>query len=99
MMGKLIAFKVYRNNDQRTTNRFCQKFYGQDVTSHGGRYRSRKHGLLEEVPHVKLIRSVIIVAEDDAKRVVDFLKEYNAEIHVREVVLTPSDEQTLKKRN
>jgi hypothetical protein len=99
MMGKLIAFRVYRNNDQRTTNRFCQRFYGQDVTSHGGKYRSHKQGLLEEIPHVKLIRSVIIVAEEDEKRVVDFLKEYNAEIHVREVVLTPRDEQALRKKN
>ena len=99
MMGKLITFRVYRNNDQRTTNRFCQRFYGQDATSHGGRYRSHKRGLLEDIPHVKLIRSVIIVAEEDAEKVIDFLKEYNAEIHVREVVLTPRDEQALRKRS
>ncbi|MHA1363826.1 MAG: hypothetical protein ACTSP1_15010 [Candidatus Freyarchaeota archaeon] len=97
MMGRLIAYRVYRNNDHRTTNRFCQRFYGQDASSHGGRYRSHKRGLLEDIPHVRLIRGVIIVAEEDADRVVGFLKEYNAEIHTRSVVLTPSDEKTLKK--
>jgi hypothetical protein len=96
MMGKLIAFRVFRNTDAATTNRFCQKFYGQDTSSHGGKYRHHKKGLLEEIPHVKLIRSVIIVSTRDAKETIKFLREFNAEVHVRDVILTPEDRKILQ---
>jgi hypothetical protein len=95
MRGKIVAFRVYKNTDAATTNRFCQKFYGQDTTSHGGKYRSHKHGLLEDIPHVKLIRGVIILPEKDLETVLKFLNEFNAEVYVREVVLTPDDERIL----
>jgi len=95
MRGNIVAFRVYKNTDAATTNRFCQKFYGQDTTSHGGKYRSHKHGLLEDIPHVKLIRGVIILPEKDLETVLKFLNEFNAEVYVREVVLTPDDERIL----
>jgi len=96
MNGRIIAFRVFRHTDAATTNRFCQKFYGQDVTSHGGKYRSHKHGLLEDIPHVRLIRGVIIVSTRDANRVTEFLKGFNAEVHVREVTLTARDRKALR---
>jgi len=96
MKGKLIAFRVFRNTDVATTNRFCQKFYGQDTSSHGGKYRHHKKGLLEDIPHVKLIRSVIIVSTRDVDKVIRFLREFNAEVHVREVTLTPEDRGALQ---
>lgn len=99
MRGLLIAYRVFKNTDAATTNRFCQKFYGQDVTSHGGKYRSHKQGLLEEIPHVKLIRGVIIVYKKHAETVLRFLKEFNAEVHLREVVLTPEDKKILRKKD
>ncbi len=97
MLGEIIAFRVYKNTDTRTTNMFCQKFYGQDTTSHSGRYRHHKHGLMEDIPHVKLIRGVIIVTEKDAKKVIEFLNKFNAEVHVRKAVLTPDDQKALNK--
>jgi hypothetical protein len=97
MEGRVIIFKVYRKGNQRVVNRFCQKFYGQDTTSHGGKYRHHKQGLLEDIPHVKLLRGVIIVAENDWNAVVEFLKKFNAEIYVRRVVLTPGDKKALGK--
>ena len=96
MKGKLIAFRVFRNTDVATTNRFCQKFYGQDTSSHSGKYRHHKKGLLEDIPHVKLIRSVIIVSTRDVVKVIRFLREFNAEVHVRDVTLTPEDRGALQ---
>lgn len=98
MKGVLIAFRVYKNTNAAAANRFCQKFYGQDTTSHGGKYHFHKRGLLEDIPHVKLIRSVIIVLEKDAKTVLKFLKEFNAEVYVREVILTLKDKKALRKK-
>jgi hypothetical protein len=51
---------------------------------------------LDRIPYRKLIRGVIIVSRRDANEVVKFLRKFDAEIHVREVVLTPQDEKALK---
>lgn len=97
MQGVIIAFRVFKNNSQKELNQFCKKFYGQETSSHKGKYRYRRCGVLDDIPHIKLIRGVIIVSKGDAKKVVDFLKEYNAEVYVREVALLHEDEVILKK--
>lgn len=55
-------------------------------------------GLLEDIPYVKLIRGVMIVREEDSKRVIRFLSGYNADVHIREVIHTPEDESVLSTR-
>ena len=87
---------MFKHTDTRTTNKFCQKFYGQDTYSHGGKYFHHKRGLLEDVPHVKLIRSVIIVSTKHADRIIEFLRDFGAEVHVRDVTLTPEDKRVLQ---
>jgi hypothetical protein len=54
-------------------------------------------GLLEDVAHVKLVRSVIIVKETDLEKVLRFLEKYDAEVYTRDILLTPEDERTLNK--
>jgi len=101
MQGKLIVFRVYKNTEKQTTNslttlnRFVQKFYGQDTTNHGGKYKHHRKGLLEDIPHIKLIRGVIIVRETDLEKILNFLNTYNAETWTRDITLTPEDEKTL----
>ena len=103
MQAKLIVFQVYKNkqknltNTLTTLNRFVQKFYGQDTTSHGGKYKHHRRGLLENIPHIRLIRGVIIVRDVDLGVVVDFLNQYNAEVWVWDIMLSPEDEKALAK--
>src|SRR5215469_2102135 len=100
--GKLVAFRVYKNNIQSdkgktVLNKFVQKFYGQTVSSHGGKYHHHVQGLLEDIAHIKLVRSVIIVKESDLEKILQFLEKYDAEIYTRDIILTPEDEKTLNK--
>jgi hypothetical protein len=103
MQGKLVVFRVYKNakSEAQTSptfiNRFVQKFYGQDTTNHGWKYKHHRHGLMEDIAHIKLIRGVIIIRADDLATVLNFLNEYNAEIYTRDIILTPEDEKTLSK--
>jgi len=103
MQGKLVVFRVYKNaksgvpTSPTFINRFVQKFYGQDTTNHGGKYKHHRHGLMEDIAHIKLIRGVIIIRTVDLERVLSFLNEYGAEIYTRDIILTPEDEKTLTK--
>jgi len=95
MKHDIIIFRLPPNTDQRQLNRFCKMFYGQDTSSHKGKYCYRRKGLLDSIPHRKLIRGVIIVPKEHTKRVVQFLKEFDAEVYIGEITLTPDDEKFL----
>ena len=97
MNGNIIVFRFKEKTEQKFINQFCKKFYGQNTSSHGGKYQYRRHGLLDNIPHIKLIGGVILVKKDFAEKVVDFLKEYNAEFYIREVILLYEDEDILGK--
>jgi len=91
MHGYLIAFRLPKGIQNKVYTRFQKRFYGQETSSHRGKYRYRRSGFLENVSHRKLIRGVIIVKVEDKNKVIEFLQEYNVEIHIRKIVLLKSD--------
>ncbi len=95
MIGKIFIFTIFKNNERKNIDKFCKKFYGQETSSHGGKYHYRRRGLLDDVPHIKFIRGVIIVSNDNAMKVIQFLNEFNAEYYVRDLILLPEDEAIL----
>jgi hypothetical protein len=95
MMGKILIFHFPKKTNQKNLNQFCKKFYGQNTSSHGGKYRYRRKGLLDTIPHIKLIGGVLIVSTENADKIIQFLKDYGAELFVRDVILLPEDEITL----
>jgi hypothetical protein len=92
--GILIAFRL-SDYDKNRASDLVKRLYGQETSSHGGRYRYRRTGLLEGVPHRRLIRGVIVLRVEDEKRVVRLLRELGAEVHVRRVELTAEDRNVL----
>ncbi len=68
---------------------------GPRTSSHGGRYVVRRKGLLDEIPHVRLIRGVILVRTEDAERVLELLQTFRTEVHTRSVQLDSGDRATL----
>lgn len=97
MIGDILVFRFPKKTNQKSLNQFCKKFYGQNTSSGGGKYHYRRKGLLDVIPHIKLIRGVIIVSKENTDKVVQFLREYNAEFYVRDVILLPGDEVILNK--
>ena len=96
MKGNIVVFRLPPRTNNTSLSKFCQKFYGQNTSSWGGKYKYRRKGLLDEIPYHKLLRGVIIIRMEDLHRVVTFLEEYSAEIHVRTIELTPNDCEKLE---
>ncbi len=96
MEGTLIAFRLTHYDRDRASD-LVKRLYGQRTSSHGGKYVYRRKGLLDEIPHVRLIRGVIIVRAKDAGRVLAFLEALGLEIHCRKVDLTKDDWVTLRR--
>jgi hypothetical protein len=96
MNGIIIVFKLSKGTKINEINQFCKKFYGQDSSSWKGKYHYHRHGLLDDIPHKKLIRGVIIIEDKYVDTVKKFLEKYNAPIYVRRIILTEDDEKDLK---
>ena len=95
MLGKIIIFRLPPKTKNTKLSKFCQKFYGQDTSSGHGKYRYHRHGLLDDIPHFKLLRGVIIIKKEDVEKVQSFLQGYNAEVHVRTIELSEKDRELL----
>lgn len=96
--GMLICYSLSKAKPTPAEwTKFRKKFLGYLDHSNKGRYKYHRKGLMSEIPHVKLLRAVFIVRERETQKVIDFLKEYRADIHVRKVVLTHEDVEKLQK--
>jgi hypothetical protein len=73
--------------------RFHATFYGHKTSSHSGQYAYRRQGLLDDIPHRKLGRGVILVGDRDRGKVEAVLEQFAEELHVRRVRLEPEDEE------
>jgi len=93
--GKIIVFRIMSNKGHRVANRFVQRLYGQDTTSQKGKYKYHKKGLLEDIPHIRLIRGVIIVPDVFSDQIEEFMGEFGAEFYIRNVVLEKDDKRKL----
>ena len=78
-------------------NQFCRRFYGYLDRSNRGRYSYKRPGFIDGIPHVRIIRGVVLVKTEDAVKVTDFLKGFDAEIYTWTVELRPEDEKVLAK--
>ena len=92
--GILLAFSLKPRLRPRERTRFFRRLYGYVDRSQFGRYRYEREGLLSRIPHVRMIRGVLIIREEDLEAVHKFLRSV-AEVQTRRVVLTREDKRQL----
>lgn len=95
--GKLICYTLGSKPTPVERNRFRKMFLGYLDHSFKGKYKYVRKGLLSEIPHVRLVRSVFIVREEDYAKVVKFLEKHGAKVLLRDVILTHEDRKKLGK--
>ena len=91
----IVVFRLPPHQTNAELGKFVKKFYGQDSNSGKGRYAYHRKGFLEEIPHRKLLRGVVILRQKDLEKVLAFLKEWQAQVEVREIKPTPEDSAKL----
>ena len=81
--------------DQPEKNRFCRMFFGWTDKSQHSKYTYPRDGLITGIPHISPSRSLLIVREEDAGRIIRFLRKHKVKSFVRQVVLKKSDIRVL----
>lgn len=74
----VIAYRLGGTDSQRAS-RFVVQIFGQEGVSRGHRFR--RHGLLDGVPHWRVIRGVVVVRPTDRAKVVNALKRWTNEVY------------------
>jgi len=91
----ILIFRLPPKVPNVRASQFCQRLYGQSVSSWGGKYRYRRKGLLEGIPHRKLLRGVVVVRRSDVGPVLELLQEFEARLEVRVIQPTREDIEVL----
>lgn len=92
----IVVFRLPPRVPNLVATRFCQRLYGQSVSSWGGKYRYRRTGVLDGIPHRKLLRGVVVLRESDLSAVRRVLDEFGASVEVRVIQPTPEDRRALQ---
>jgi hypothetical protein len=95
MRACILVFRLPPGTPNRELGKFVKKLYGQETSSWSGKYSYRRPGLLDGLAHRRLLRGVLIVRERDAERVLEFLREWKAQVEVRSVRPNEEDVRVL----
>ena len=97
MTKKTGLLVYYRLNDmsQREKTNFCRKFLGFKDKSTFGRYTYQREGFLDHIPHIRISSSLFIIQKKHYKEIDEFLKTYNVDLLVREIILEETDKEQL----
>lgn len=86
--GALVAYRLGGTDGARSSH-FFQTIFGQTGMSKGHRYR--RHGVLDDIPHWRVMRGLIVVRGEDRARVVRALRAWTSEVYWWPIPLTPRD--------
>jgi hypothetical protein len=89
--GILLVFHLPEGSPPAHHRRFRRRLYGEETSSWAGRYRYRRRGLLDAIPHVLLYWGSVIVGEEDARRLVREIRREGGVLEARRVELTTKD--------
>jgi hypothetical protein len=89
--GVLLVFHLPPGSTPAEHRTFRRRVYGEATSSWGGKYRYRRKGALEAIPHVRLYWGVVIVRGQDGRKTTRLLRDEGAEVSSRQVILTTAD--------
>ena len=79
MEAKIITYSANHLSIAQQ-NQLRKKLNGHNDRSHGGRYKYRRRGLLDQIRHIKPNRSTIIAPKKEAEDIIKLLRQFQAKI-------------------
>ncbi len=86
----ILVFHLPAGMNNTELGKFIKHFYGQETSTKKGKYRYRRKGLLDSIPHRKLLRGVKIIRKSDLESVMKLLIQWNAIVDQR--IIEPNGE-------
>lgn len=86
MKGKLICYTLGKSS-HKERSKLKRELFGYIDKSNNTQYQYQRKGILDQIPHTRPIRSVIITKKEDFMMVYNVLKKYGAKAYIFDVVL------------
>ncbi len=91
----VVAFHLSRGAPKAMHRDFHRAVYGEGTSSCGGRYRYRRRGVLDDIPHVWIYWGIVLLRSKDLHLLRGLLEAYSAEWFVREIKPLKKDLESL----
>ena len=85
-MTKILICYKFEKMKLSNRNKFKRKLFGSEEKTHMGKYINTTKGYLTGKKYEKPVRSVIVINKKYKSKIIQILKEFNAEIIIYEVV-------------
>lgn len=89
MEAKLIVYSAAKQTIA-AQNQLRKQLNGHNDTSHGGIYKYRRPGILDNTPHIKPSKGTIIVPKKEAEEIINTLKKHQAKIEIYDIQINKS---------
>lgn len=93
--GTLISYSHNKGTPHKEKESFRRIFLGYNDKSNYGKYKYNREGVLNQIPHIKVGRSLIVVNDKDKRKVISVLKQFNLEYFIRKILLNKQDSKIL----
>lgn len=93
--GIIIVFHLPEGSSPREHRQFRRRIYGEETSSWGGKYRYRRPGVLDRIPHARLYWGCVIVEEQDARRLAREIRREGGVLEARRAELTTKDRRKI----
>lgn len=90
MKAKLITYTMVQQPIS-TQNQLRKQLIGHNDTSHEGKYKYRRKGLLDNILHLKPSKNTIIAPLEESKQIIKLLNKYNAIIRTYDIQINESE--------
>jgi hypothetical protein len=97
-LGIMIAFKLNPDISPSQRTQFYRRLTGYIDFSNYGKFRYRRPGLLDEIPHINPIKSLMIIAQEHEDKVLSFLRTEGAVVYARKMLLEKEDLEDLSEK-
>jgi len=75
-MNAKIIFYSQKEIVPKERTKFKKELAGHKDSSHGGRYKYKIKGLLDQIKHIKPCHAALIVKNKDLSKVIQLIKKY-----------------------
>lgn len=87
MKAKVIFYSQKEIKPAEKT-KFKKELAGHNDSSHGGRYKYKIHGILDQIKHIKPSNSALIVGINDYKKLINLMEKYSIK-HIEYTIEVP----------
>jgi len=90
MKARLITYTISKQSIS-VQNQLRKQLIGHNDTSHKGKYKYRRNGLLDKIRHLKPSKNTIIAPLNESEQIIKLLNKYNATIRIYDIQIKESD--------